>query len=181
MNEGSSYCGCCSEIRNVSDAAKIINMVMTSAREGKSVQRKTVSSQRRRQDCWQTGWALLLEWKRGKREVDYFRGLLQETDKNKFGIRGIENQIIRSHPGRDESNSGLKVIYGVNHCSEREKIPGRKMMEQDEMVESIKGGRQIMKTEAIDLLLRDSVRKMVMQEYSVVSWSRILCRQIGSG
>ena len=31
MNEGSSYCGCGSEIKNVSDAAKITNIVMTGA------------------------------------------------------------------------------------------------------------------------------------------------------
>ena len=30
MDEGSSYCGWSSEIKNVSDAAMIVNMVMTS-------------------------------------------------------------------------------------------------------------------------------------------------------
>ena len=34
MDEGSSYCGCGSEIKNVLYAAKIVNMVMTSTREG---------------------------------------------------------------------------------------------------------------------------------------------------
>ena len=34
MDEGSSYCGCGSEIKSVSDAAKITNMVMTGAEEG---------------------------------------------------------------------------------------------------------------------------------------------------
>ena len=34
MDEGSSYCGCGSEIKSVSDAAKITNMVMTDAGKG---------------------------------------------------------------------------------------------------------------------------------------------------
>ena len=33
MDDGSGYCGCCSEIESVSDAAKIANMVMTAAGE----------------------------------------------------------------------------------------------------------------------------------------------------
>ena len=31
MNEESSYCGCGSEVKNVSDLAKIANMIMTGA------------------------------------------------------------------------------------------------------------------------------------------------------
>ena len=34
MDEGSTYCGSGSEIKNVSDAAKITNVVMTGAGEG---------------------------------------------------------------------------------------------------------------------------------------------------
>ena len=34
MDEGSGYCGCCSELESVSDAAKITNMSMTGAGEG---------------------------------------------------------------------------------------------------------------------------------------------------
>ena len=34
MDDDSGYCGCGSEIKNVSDAAKIANMVMTGAEEG---------------------------------------------------------------------------------------------------------------------------------------------------
>ena len=30
--------------------------------------------------------------------VDYFRGLLRETDKKEFCFRGIESKIIRRHP-----------------------------------------------------------------------------------
>ena len=47
-----------------------------------------------------------------ERDVDYFRDLLRETDKKKFSFRGIESKIIRRHPRRDESDSGLKVVYG---------------------------------------------------------------------
>ena len=34
MDEGSSYCGCGSKIESVSNAAKIMNMVVTGAGEG---------------------------------------------------------------------------------------------------------------------------------------------------
>ena len=34
MDERSSYCGCDSEIKSVSDAAKIMDMVITDAGEG---------------------------------------------------------------------------------------------------------------------------------------------------
>ena len=33
-----------------------------------------------------------------ERGVDYFRGLLRETDKKKFSFRGIESKIVRRHP-----------------------------------------------------------------------------------
>ena len=34
----------------------------------------------------------------GERGVDYFRGLLRETDKKEFSFRGIESEIVRRHP-----------------------------------------------------------------------------------
>ena len=34
----------------------------------------------------------------GERGVDYFRGLLRETDKKEFSFRGIESKIVRRHP-----------------------------------------------------------------------------------
>ena len=34
MDKGSSYCGCGSEIKSMSDTAKITNVVMTGAGEG---------------------------------------------------------------------------------------------------------------------------------------------------
>ena len=38
--------------------------------------------------------------------------MLRETDKNEFSFRGIESEIVRRHPRRDVSDSGLKVVYG---------------------------------------------------------------------
>ena len=38
--------------------------------------------------------------------------LLRETDKKEFSFRGIESKIVRRHPRRVESDSGLKVDYG---------------------------------------------------------------------
>ena len=35
---------------------------------------------------------------RRERGVDYFRGLLRETDKKEFSFRGIESKIVRIHP-----------------------------------------------------------------------------------
>ena len=40
MDERSSYCGCGSEIKSLSDAAKITNVVMTDAGEGSNLFRK---------------------------------------------------------------------------------------------------------------------------------------------
>ena len=37
MDEGSGYCGSSGEIESVSDAAKITNMVMTGAGEGRNL------------------------------------------------------------------------------------------------------------------------------------------------
>ena len=33
----------------------------------------------------------------GERGVDYFRGLLRETDKKELSFRGIESKIVRRH------------------------------------------------------------------------------------
>ena len=43
----------------------------------------------------------------------YFRGLLRETDEKEFDFKGIESKIIRSHPRRNEGNSGMKFVYGT--------------------------------------------------------------------
>ena len=34
----------------------------------------------------------------GERGVDYFTGLLRETDKKEFSFGGIESEIVRRHP-----------------------------------------------------------------------------------
>ena len=52
-----------------------------------------------------------LSGREGERGVDYFRYLLREIDEE-FGFRGIEGKIVRRHPRRDESDSGLMVDYG---------------------------------------------------------------------
>ena len=33
-----------------------------------------------------------------ERGIDYFRGLLRETDKKEFSFREIESKIVRRHP-----------------------------------------------------------------------------------
>ena len=35
--------------------------------------------------------------RKGERGVDYFRGLLRETDKKEFSFRGIESKIVRKN------------------------------------------------------------------------------------
>ena len=47
-----------------------------------------------------------------ERGVDYFRGLLRETDNKVFSFRGIDRKIVGRHLRRDESDSGQKVVYG---------------------------------------------------------------------
>ena len=54
----------------------------------------------------------LVVGREGERGVDYFRGFLRETDKKEFSFRGIKSKIVRRHPRRDESDSGLRVVYG---------------------------------------------------------------------
>ena len=54
----------------------------------------------------------LVEGRKRERGIDYFRGLLREADKKEFSFIGIESKIIRRHSRRDESDSGLKVVYG---------------------------------------------------------------------
>ena len=44
------------------------------------------------------GWALWVCGREEERGVDYFRGLLGETDKKEFSFRGIESKIVRRHP-----------------------------------------------------------------------------------
>ena len=39
-----------------------------------------------------------LSGRKGWRGIDYFRGLLRETDEKKFSFRGTESKIIRRLP-----------------------------------------------------------------------------------
>ena len=44
--------------------------------------------------------------------------------------------------------------YEVNHCNERDELPNQvQTIKQDEVVKSIKDGRQIKKAEAINFML----------------------------
>ena len=47
---------------------------------------------------WQSCWDIIGLVEEREREVDYFRGLLRETDKKEFSFRGIESKIVRRHP-----------------------------------------------------------------------------------
>ena len=83
MAEGSGYCGSSGEIEIVSDAAKIANMVMTGAGEGWNLfggrqRRVKYESEIFGRQARYYGYG----GREGEREVDYFRGLLRETDKN---------------------------------------------------------------------------------------------------
>ena len=40
----------------------------------------------------------MVDGREGERGVDYFRGLLRETNDNEFSFRGIESEIVRRHP-----------------------------------------------------------------------------------
>ena len=113
MDEGSGYCGCGSEIESVSDAAKNANMVMTGAGEGWNLfgERHCRVKYETKIFGRQAG-SYGVGGREGERGVDYFRGLLRETDRKEFSFGGIERKIIRRHPRWDESDSEMKVVYG---------------------------------------------------------------------
>ena len=92
MDEGSSYYGCGSEIINVSDAAKITNMIMTSAGEGWNLLRERQCRVQYETEIFsrQAG-RYGFGRRKGARGIDYFRGLLWEIDENEFRVRGIES------------------------------------------------------------------------------------------
>ena len=99
MDEGSGYCGSSGEIASVSDAAKIANMVMTGAGEGRNlfgerqcrVKYETEIFGRQARYYGFGGGE-------GERGVDYFTGLLRETDMKEFRFREIVSEIVRRHP-----------------------------------------------------------------------------------
>ena len=100
-----------SEIESVSDAAKIANMVMTGAGEGWNLFRERQCQVKYEikifgRQAGHYGFG----GREGERGVDY---LLRKTDKEEISFRGIESKIIRRHPRWDESDNGLKVVYGI--------------------------------------------------------------------
>ena len=113
MKEGSSYCGCGNEIKNVSDAAKITYVVMTGAGERCNLFRERQCEVEDETEIFgrQAGH-YGLSGREGERGFDYFRDLLRETDEKKFSFRRFESKIFRRYPRRDESDSGLKVDCG---------------------------------------------------------------------
>ena len=60
----------------------------------KSVWRKTVPSQILNRDFGRQAGHYGFCGREGERGVDYFKGLLGETDKKKFSFRGIESKIV---------------------------------------------------------------------------------------
>ena len=60
----------------------------------KSIQRKTMSHQDEAESFGRQPGHYRLSGMEGKRGVDYFRGLLQQTDEKEFGFRGIESKIL---------------------------------------------------------------------------------------
>ena len=79
---------------SVSDAAKILNMIMTGAGEGRQCRVKYETEIFIR-EAGHYGFG----GREGERGVDYFKGVLRETDKKEFSFRGIESKIIKRHPG----------------------------------------------------------------------------------
>ena len=93
MHESSGYCGSgggiesvgCGEDREYGNDRRWRGM--------KSVWRKTVS----RFLADRLGIMGLVVGRERER-IDYFRGLLRETDKKELSFRGIESKIVRRHP-----------------------------------------------------------------------------------
>ena len=99
MDEGSGYCGSGGGLESVSDAAKIANMIMTGTGEGGNLFgdrqcRVTYETEIFGRQARYYGYG----GSEGERGVDYFRGLLRETNKKEFSFRGIESKIVRRHP-----------------------------------------------------------------------------------
>ena len=99
MDESSGYCGCGSEIKSVSDSVKTANMVITGAGEGRNLFRERQCGVKYEIEIFgrQAGH-YEFGGREGERGVNYFRGLLRETDKKEFSFTGNESKIIRGHP-----------------------------------------------------------------------------------
>ena len=98
MDKGSSYCGSSGEIESVSDAVKIANMVMTGAGEGWNLFGERQCGVKYETKIYgRQAVSYGFGGREGERGVDYFRGLLRETDEKKFSFREIESEIVRRH------------------------------------------------------------------------------------
>ena len=83
----------------MSDAAKIANMVMTGAGEGLNLFGERQCRVKYETEIFgRQARYYGFGGREGDRGVDYFTGLLRETDKKEFSFRGIENKIVRRHP-----------------------------------------------------------------------------------
>ena len=74
----------------MSDAAKIANMIMRGAGEGRNLFGERQCRVKYETDIFgrQAGH-YGFGGRKGEREVDYFRSLLKETDKKEFSFRGL--------------------------------------------------------------------------------------------
>ena len=122
MDEGSSYCGSSGEIECVGCGEYREYGNDRRWRGMKSVWRNTVWSQIWNQDFDRQAGSYGFGGREGERGVDYFRGLLRETDENKLSFREIESEIVRRHSRSDESDSGLKVVYGRREIVRNKRI-----------------------------------------------------------
>ena len=87
-----------SEIESVSDAAKITNMVRTGAQRDEICFEKDSVESNMKPKILADRLRIMGLVEGRERGVDYFRGLLRETDKKEFSFRGIKSKIIRRHP-----------------------------------------------------------------------------------
>ena len=90
MDEGSGYCGSSGGIESVSDAAKIANMVMTGAGEGRNLFEERQCRVKNETEIFgRQARYYGFGGREGERGVDYFTGLLRETDKKELNFRGM--------------------------------------------------------------------------------------------
>ena len=90
MDEGSGYCGSSGGIESVSDAAKIANMVMTGAEEERNMFGERQCRVKYETEIFgRQARYYGVGGREGERGVDYFTGLLRETDKMEFSLEGL--------------------------------------------------------------------------------------------
>ena len=87
MDEGSGYCGSDGVIESVSDAAKM-QIWSWQALERDEICLKKDSVKYETEIFGRQAGHYGFGCRKGERGVDYFRGLLRETDKKEFSFRG---------------------------------------------------------------------------------------------